>query len=192
MWDEEAFFQATPRVRCGRAASTKRLSPNDKALLDGMYRLAGIDPGTSCRVMPVSCMWIGSMKLNVGSWFFCHPDGSSELLYFGHVQGLYKHRDGAGAVRAWVKATWYHTYQKTGRRGEQPVLKHYDPDIRCPLLSNEVYDHVDGPWFMAQGIVPWPCLVVDHPRDRNTKVALARHWHILRHFPSIPTPPWLV
>ncbi len=163
----------------------------DLADLGRMYRLADLSPGDSDQVVPVDGIWVGSMRLVVGTWFMCRPDEGAGLLYFGKTIGVFTHTDGDGVERVWVKAAWYHTYQEEQGRGREPLRRHYDREMRCPLLSDEEYQHGDGPWFMAQGIVPWPCVVLKHPTKHDAMVALARHWHILRNFSGIPVPEWL-
>ncbi|GLC70376.1 hypothetical protein PLESTF_000966400 [Pleodorina starrii] len=130
MWCEEAFFQSAHDLSWGRKLKAVDLTIEEVAYLNATYSRSDLEEavGGSATVRGYKEFWIGGMKLCLGSWFLCRPDeNGSDKLWFGRVNGLYRHVGGDDVTRQLVRAEWFHSYQEehgTGRqaRGLAPAL----------------------------------------------------------------------
>lgn len=184
----QAFFTADPTIFWGRPAGTRDLTGAEIEGIESLYSRAGLACALDGQqaVQVVKEVWVEKMKISAGSWFLCRPGGDG-AFWFGQVQEVMRHCGGDGEFRALVKAKW-HTQPRWSRRGQAPagLMLPFDAQMRCPVISSTPTASRDGPWYLPESIVPWPCLAVEHPRYRQVLVMLARHWHVLRNLPGYP------
>ncbi len=189
LWQEEAFFTTDPAIFWGRPAGVRGLTTAEFLGIEKLYMRAGLGCalGGNQHVQMVKEVWVEKLKISVGAWFLCRPGGDGGTLWFGQVQEVLRHGGGDGEMRALVKANW-HTQPKWPRRSQVPagLTLPFDAQLRCPVISPTPVASRDGPWYLPESIVPWPCHAVQHPRYRQVMVVLARHWHVLRNLPGYP------
>ena len=191
LWQEEAFFTTDPTIFWGRPAGMRSLSTAEFQGIEALYSRAGLMCALAGKkdVQVVKEVWVEKLKISARAWFLCRPGGDGGNLWFGQVQEVMRHCGGDGEVRALVKANW-HTQPKWPRRSQVPagLTLPFDAQLRCPVISPTPVVSRDGPWYLPESIVPWPCMAVQHPRYRQVMVVLARHWHVLRNLHGYPVP----
>lgn len=183
MWKERDLFRNDPAIHIGRSAGTITIHNSDMVMLDSTYRISGLDQaaGGLDRGQALKELWVGPVKLEIGSWFLCRPDEVTttaaghpvpQQMWFGKVMQIIRHRGGDGRVREVLKAEWY-------RATPQP-----DPLLRCPIMRDRPVHYPGGPWYLPLAVVPWFCFALPHPSKNGHLVVLARHWHIMRNYPE--------
>jgi len=140
--------------------------------------------------------WKTDKKLVEPGWFMDHPRPNDDRFFFGKVQAIFEHQGPDRVTRIFVQCSMHDS--SPFNLGSSNL---YEPEIRAPLFqmcSEDLMDIVD-----AKNVVPWICWPEDCPskryQGRAKRLMLAKHWHILRSFLSVPQipstqemPDWLV
>ena len=114
------------------------------------------------------------VKISRGSWFLCRPGGDG-LMWFGHVEDVFRRFGCDGEAWVLVKAKWYRAPR--GRQVPRGITAPLDMQLRCPVVSARPIEAPTGPWYLPESIVPWHCMALPHPRSNMVLGVIARHWH---------------